>query len=362
MDVDGTGDADHTGTPSCVAPSVGWLADASDCDDTEPLVNPQGTELCDGLDNDCDGATDVDALDAGSWYLDGDGDGFGAGPASAACSAPANYVSTVGDCDDSDALVSPDASELCDGLDNDCDGGVDVDADDAVLHHPDLDGDGDGDWSSSGFLACLPSPPDSSLTNGDCDDGDAGVHSTADELCDSLDNDCDGMVDEDAVDTQDWYLDGDGDGFGDATAAPTAACSAPPGSVADNTDCDDSAVNVNPGAPSDYANSVDDDCDGEVDEDGAALSHAQDIQPLWDVECLGACHESPMPSSGMDLVERIGQTRALSQLRRSTSPNVLSVNSGWAARRPGGEPTGSTRLANETGSPARNRSAPCLSS
>ena len=107
----------------------------------------------------------------------------------------------------------------------------------------------------------------------DCDDANADVNPGATELCDEIDNDCDEEVDEsDAEDAEVYYVDEDGDGFGDPDA-PLSACTQPEGAVSDNTDCDDSSAIAYPGAW-DRCNAVDDDCDGEVDEaalDGLSL-------------------------------------------------------------------------------------------
>lgn len=89
-------------------------------------------ESCDGIDNDCDGAVDDAAVDAGTWYPDLDADGFGDDTAPLQqCDAPAGFVATGGDCDDADATIRPDALDVCDGVDNDCDGAVD----DACVDH-----------------------------------------------------------------------------------------------------------------------------------------------------------------------------------------------------------------------------------
>ena len=82
------------------------------------------------MDNDCDGAVDEDdAIDASTWYEDGDGDNYG-DPASSttACDQPAGYTDDATDCDDGDGDVNPGETEVCDGKDNDCAGGVDDDA------------------------------------------------------------------------------------------------------------------------------------------------------------------------------------------------------------------------------------------
>jgi hypothetical protein len=277
----GAFDQDHDGFEVC-----------SDCfdqgGDTEALVNPDAVEVCDGLDNDCDGSTD---------NLDDDGDGFtlcqdcdDGDPAvnpdaielcddgvDQDCSG-ADRVGDADDdgfpglacggddCDDEDPAAYPGAPEICDGVDLDCDGittavdadgdlhfdaacgGTDCDESDASVH-PDavevcdgIDNDCDG--------ALLPGGEDDGDGDGapgciDCDDGDPTVAPDLEELCDGIDNDCDDDVDEGLV------RDGDQDGF------ERRACG--------GADCDDRDANSNPDAQEDCSDGADNDCDGSVD-------------------------------------------------------------------------------------------------
>ena len=267
-DVDGYGDS-ASSTAACHQPS-GYLADASDCDDYNNTVFPSADELCNGVDDDCDGSVDEDdAVDALTWYRDRDADGYGdAASSTSACAQPSEYVADDTDCDDYSYTISPAATEQCDGVDNDCDGTVDeADAVDASTWYPDFDADGFGDPALSAVACEQPSGHTSDAT--DCDDTLATINPAADELCDGVDNDCDGTVDEDdAVDASTWYADSDGDAYGDSTST-TAACTQPSGYVVDDSDCDDTDAAVNPAAD-ELCDGVDNDCDGTVDEDGAA--------------------------------------------------------------------------------------------
>jgi Putative metal-binding motif len=113
-----------------------------DCDDNQASVFPGAFDGCDELDNDCDGVTDEDGGTT-TWYPDRDSDGFGdEAEVSTACVAPAGWVDLGGDCDDGEALINPDADEVCGGGDEDCDGATDDGAVDAPTWY--VDGDGDG--------------------------------------------------------------------------------------------------------------------------------------------------------------------------------------------------------------------------
>ena len=180
------------------ADSDGFTVCDGDCDDADPLNFPGNPEVCDGQDNNCDNNIDENGVD-------NDGDG----------------VTDCTDCDDNDPNNFPGNTEVCDGQNNDC--GVDIDEG--------FDGDTDG------VTTC---GPDGVAGNADddCDDADDMTYPGATPSCDGVaDNDCDGVDDTNE-------LDGDSDSY--------TPC---------NGDCDDSDPGINPGVVEVCSDGVDLDCD-----------------------------------------------------------------------------------------------------
>jgi hypothetical protein len=230
---------------------------SEDCDDADASISPGATEICDGVDNDCDGA--VDEAVTGTWYVDADEDGFGdeAVPVEA-CEAPPGSVSNHTDCDDEDELVYPGAFDFCDEKDNDCD--EEIDEDEPLTWYADADADGWGD-ADARVLSCS-QPEGYTADDGDCDDTSDAAFPGHAELCDEIDNNCDGDVDEGVRQT--FYEDRDTDGYGRLDAT-TEACVSPEGYAALSGDCDDDDPAYNPGAAeADCADPNDYNCDGSV--------------------------------------------------------------------------------------------------
>ena len=288
-DADGDGHGDAASPLDSCDPPSGYVDDATDCDDADAGVHPGATELCNGVDDDCDGDVDEEAADASTFYADADGDGYGdEATTDTGCEAPSGYVAVGAgdpfDCDDGDAAVNPGATELCNGVDDDCDGTVDEDdAADASTWNIDYDGDGYG--SDSYTLTACEQPSGYVADDTDCDDTSADAHPGGTEVCDGLDNDCDGTVDEDdAADASTWYADADGDGYGDASAT-MAACDEPSGYTSDDTDCDDTDATVHPGATESWFDGVDSDCDGVEDPDICVEGAAPATTVSYDASC-----------------------------------------------------------------------------
>ena len=267
-DVDADGAGDPTGAVTGCQPDASWVLDDGDCDDADAVIRPGLDETCNGLDDDCDGDVDEEAVDALPWFGDNDRDGYGdGGDFERECTAPAGYLATGGDCDDTDPAISPDAIEVCDGIDNDCDEGADeVTSVDTLEWFVDADLDG---WAGTRTRRACDRPIGTSEALGDCDDDDAGVFPGAAEVCNDTDDDCNGLTDDaTGVGAAWWYADADEDEFGDATAA-VWSCSTPAGYVEDNTDCDDTDGSTFPGRR-ELCDGDDNNCDGAIDEAGAA--------------------------------------------------------------------------------------------
>ena len=242
----------------------GYTSD-EDCDDNSSAIFPNAEELCDGVDNDCDGEIDEGVLS--TFYLDVDSDGFGDDAATMeACEVRDGYVAIGNDCDDGNADVFPSAPEVCDEVDNNCDGYVDEDVQTAFF--TDRDGDGYGSDDSIEW-ACEEREGVTSIS-GDCDDSNAVVNPGAEEVCDGLDNNCSGTIDEGQ--TQFFYEDVDSDGFGNEDAM-IETCDRPTGYVDNALDCDDNSAFISPVA-TEACDEVDNNCDGFVDENGALGSSA----------------------------------------------------------------------------------------
>ena len=179
----GVGGGDSGATDTDVDPDTidgdgdGYTGIDGDCDDSDYTVSPGANEDCTTTaDDNCDGITnDPEAAGCSDFFIDSDGDGFGNEEPMCLCAAEGAYVVTGGDdCDDEQPLSYPGNVEVCDDVDNDCDGSVDIGAVDALTFFADADADGFGDLRSSSF-ACT--PPSSFVADAtDCYDGNPGAY------------------------------------------------------------------------------------------------------------------------------------------------------------------------------------------
>ena len=178
---------------------AGRVGNDQDCNDANPEQHPGATEVCDGIDNNCDGTPDDDSAEgATDWFNDDDNDGFGAGPPRGfGCSGLPNQVANNADCDDSEVTTNPGGVELCDGIDNNCNGETDEgEPEDGELLYRDRDSDGWGDSATTSIACEAPEGWVTADRGGDCDDTDAAFNPGLTDLCgDGLDTNCDGHID-----------------------------------------------------------------------------------------------------------------------------------------------------------------------
>ncbi|RLS86795.1 MAG: hypothetical protein DWI09_12390, partial [Planctomycetota bacterium] len=289
----------------CDLPAGYEVAAEGDCNDNDAAINPGAVENCANIlvDDDCDGdISAAEAIDSVSYYVDGDQDGFGSGAATKSCSVIVGSVTNNSDCDDARLLyadndgdtygagaaiacgvqlntdcndanpaINPGAAELCadSTVDNNCNlDATDVDAN--AADKVDFWQDTDGDTYTSGVAGKF---CPGTINAGyrpycsaplDCNDNAFLINPGAVENCANLgiDNDCDGVNDAaEAIDSVSYYTDADSDNYGAGTA--TKSCSPIAGSVTNNTDCNDNAASIRPGAAELCADStIDNNCNG----------------------------------------------------------------------------------------------------
>ncbi len=220
----------------------------------------QGTEVCNGLDDNNNGLVDEGLVYA--QFEDQDQDGYGNGMmVQMACEALEGYVNNEEDCDDANTVVHPNNIEFCDSLDNDCNALVD----DGLIYesyYQDIDEDGFGQ-SENAINACN-QPFGFVPQEGDCNDWVFMINPSAVEICNDLDDNCNAVIDEGLV-FETYYEDLDNDGAGNAEVV-LIKCILPFGYVAQHGDCQDSNPNVNPNANEQCGNGIDDNCNGFIDE------------------------------------------------------------------------------------------------
>ncbi|MFH1404976.1 MAG: putative metal-binding motif-containing protein [Patescibacteria group bacterium] len=316
-------DNDNDGYSSCAIDAL------ADCDDSNPSIYPSGTEICDGLDNDCDNAVDEEgAQDAPMWYLDADGDGLGGMISHSSCTRPEHYINNHDDCNDNDAQITgptdwyPDADGDGDGSDEAkpqfaclqplgyTDFPTDCDDNDPELNSSDADGDGFSTCNEDcddDDPAISPKDEDKdghSLCDEDCDDTNASTYTGATEMCNGVDDDCDGITDEnDAQDAQTLFFDQDGDGFGNPKVS-IRSCVEIAGYVLDNTDCNDMSSVAHLGA-TEVCDTIDNDCNGQTDEQDSNQTNPRYSDKDGDgygdkADVVYACKELPNRVSNSD--------------------------------------------------------------
>ena len=307
---DGDGDGFVVCTNQCLAPPNILCGD---CNDNDPSIHPGAKDICDGIDNNCDGVTDNGTFAIGDftggptmpYYEDTDGDGYG-NPFTATimCSnfwslnKNSGWTDLGGDCDDKNPSVHPNAKELCDSIDNDCNSKTD----EAFAELGTSCGNGicAKVWICSTDKLGTVCPGESKAVT---------------EICgNNLDDNCDGQTDENCAVCMDgtsvpksalvkWYKDLDGDTFAGTTTDGQLHCPQDwqpnTGWYTESLDCDDANPMIHPGAftfthpngtyEEEFCNGKDDNCDGQTDEGfnigQACVGNAGVCQVTGKIEC-----------------------------------------------------------------------------
>lgn len=232
-------------------PPEGYVDNDLDCDDGNAMIYSGAIEVCDELDNNCNGTAD-EGLETKKYFSDFDEDSFGdVSDSIASCRQVSGYVEDSTDCNDDDYLINSKASELCDGIDNNCSGEVD----EGLIFYDfylDHDADGFGDINVT-QKSCEDAIQGYALNSQDCDDNNFSVNPTVNESAIKSDRQCSDGIDQNC-DGQDVICDirdADEDGFNSVEFG--------------GADCDDSRKFIYPNAV-ETCDSFDNNCDGQVDE------------------------------------------------------------------------------------------------
>ncbi len=258
-DLDGFGDL-FNDSLACSLP-FGYVSDSTDCDDTNELIFPFATDICNSMDDNCNGLIDEDAIFT-TWYLDNDADEFGdLFIDSLSCYTLIGYVIDNTDCNDMNASINPIATEICNDIDDNCNLAIDEGLTVNTFY---VDADADNFGNADIFIiSCLEIIAGYVFDSTDCNDANNLIYPGAIEICDYLDNDCDGIID-DNLSYIHSFEDADSDNYGNINV-DSLSCEIPDGFVEDDSDCDDTNPFIYPGAE-EILNGLDDDCNELIDE------------------------------------------------------------------------------------------------
>lgn len=258
-DVDGDGFGNPNNSQSACSPLPNYVTNSSDCNDANALVKPGVVELCNLIDDNCNGQVN-EGLVFANYYLDTDLDGYGAGAAINSCTPVfGNYVTNNSDCNNTNANIRPNATELCNGIDENCNNLID---DGLAFINYYIDSDGDGFGAGAATNSCSNLGAGYSTNNTDCNNTNAAIRPTATELCNSIDDNCNIAIDEGIL-FSNYYLDADHDGyyisFLNTCLSPGINYTIVPGIFGD---CNDNNSNINANASELCGNAIDENCDG----------------------------------------------------------------------------------------------------
>jgi len=258
-DIDGDGFGNPNNSQSACSPLPNYVTNNSDCNDANALVKPDAVELCNLIDDNCNGQVN-EGLVFVNYYLDIDLDGYGAGAATNSCTPiSGNYVTNNLDCNNSDANIRPNATEICNNIDDNCNLFVD---DGLTFINYYLDTDGDGFGAGAALNSCSNPGIAYSTNNTDCNNSNPAIRPNAIEICNDIDDNCNSNIDEGLVFVN-YYLDADQDGY---YLSVVNACASPGVNYTTSGmflgDCNDNSSSVNLNAIEICGNGIDENCNG----------------------------------------------------------------------------------------------------
>ncbi|MFY8079043.1 MAG: MopE-related protein [Flavobacteriales bacterium] len=258
-DSDGDGFGNPNASLSACSPPAGYVTNNGDCNDANAQVKPGAVELCNLIDDNCNGQIN-EGLVFVNYYIDTDQDGFGAGAATNSCTPIfGNYVTNNLDCNNNNASIRPNAIEICNSIDDNCNNLID---DGLTFVNYYIDADGDGYGAGNATNSCSNLGAGYATNNTDCNNFNADIRPNAIESCNGIDDNCNNAID-DGIQFLNYYLDVDHDGY---YLSIVNACASPginystSGSVFG--DCNDTNFSINAGAAEICGNLIDENCDG----------------------------------------------------------------------------------------------------
>jgi hypothetical protein len=282
IDIDGFGNP-LMSQSSCSVP-VGYVTNSTDCNDNDANVRPTATEICNTIDDNCNGQIN-EGITFTTYYLDADGDGFGNPNSSqSSCVTLTGYVTNNADCNDANSLIKPTAIEICNTVDDNCNGLIN---EGLVLLNYYIDSDLDGFGAGTAQSSCISLGSTYVTNNTDCNNNNPNIRPNAIEVCNATDDNCNNSIDE-GLTFVNYFIDTDSDGFGAGTAINE--CSNPgTGYVTNNTDCNNSNPNIRPNAV-EICNAIDDNCNGLINEGLVFVTYYLDAdQDGYYLSSLSAC-------------------------------------------------------------------------